>query len=522
MKLSLDLIKEHLQNAHSIAFFRSSSDRFDLNRPVLYDGKGVLKSDTLYICSPKELAGTIQVEKGAACICGGMPEEKVKMRLKRLIVTESCPVHVLFNQVQEIFLRFDQWENELLLAGYSNSPRAILRHMLDVSSDIFDNGLSVMDNAFRIIMQNETNVRFSGYVYPDPVPEDSAVPEDFAIPEEMISYYKYDKEYQVISESRDVFYYESSVLPHRVLCRNIFQNDQFLFRIIITECIRPFRRSDEYLLTLLSDHFFRSIRKMQLQDGWIHDSFSRLILDMITSGQMNRQAIESELRSRHWTNSDTYRIATLHVSTDDLLISTLSYYAREAGSLLPQVLAIPVEDVILLVINESRSGPITQYSGAISLFVRENNFRMGISNFSDDFYNIRTLFRQAEMALNIGLTEKPMEWIHWFSQYTMQYIYNRLASDTEVSQLLSPLYYQLQRYDKENASSYLQTLQVYLECHMNTVRAAKELYIQRSTMIYRLKRIREITGCDLKNRDDLLHLFLTFSILDREARREER
>jgi DNA-binding PucR family transcriptional regulator len=126
------------------------------------------------------------------------------------------------------------------------------------------------------------------------------------------------------------------------------------------------------------------------------------------------------------------------------------------------------------------------------------------------------MYRQAETALMIGLSEKPMEWIHRFSNYTLQYIYNLLTSNSDLGQLYSPIYYRLERYDKENGSSYLETLRVYLNCNMNAVQAAKELFIQRSTMIYRLKRIREIAENDLEDRDDLLHLYLTFSIIERE------
>ena len=120
------------------------------------------------------------------------------------------------------------------------------------------------------------------------------------------------------------------------------------------------------------------------------------------------------------------------------------------------------------------------------------------------------------MALTIGLMEKPMEWIHWFSRYTLQYIYNMLANNTELGHLYSPVYYRLKRYDKENGTSYLKTLREYLNCYQNTAQAAKNLFIQRSTMIYRLKRIREIADNDLTGRDDLLHLYLTFSIIDRQ------
>ena len=364
-----------------------------------------------------------------------------------------------------------------------------------------------MNNAFHIVLADETTARFGGY---PPVIDSRSM---FPVPSDTVTGFKFDKEYLNITNERGVFYYSGDMLPHRVLCKNIFQHDQFLFRIILTECIRPFRKSDEFLLDFLADHFERALTQIQLSNTSTDNGLPTLLSEGIESGKINRLAIEKELAKLNWSYTDIYRIAIIRISSEDLYISSLHYFALFFMQSFPGTFAFEYQNTILVLANETKKGLLTAYSDQLSILVRENNFRVGISNFAKDISNIQILYRQAEIALSIGLAEKPMEWIHWFSRYTLHYIYNMLTYNTDMGQLYSPIYYRLERYDAENNTSYLETLRVYLEQNQNTVQAAKALFIQRSTMIYRLKRIREIANNNLEDPDDLLLLYLTFSMI---------
>jgi DNA-binding PucR family transcriptional regulator len=57
----------------------------------------------------------------------------------------------------------------------------------------------------------------------------------------------------------------------------------------------------------------------------------------------------------------------------------------------------------------------------------------------------------------------------------------------------------LQEYDEKNQTSLLKTLHYFLQADSNVYQAAKQLFIHPNTMNYRLKRIREISGLDVKD-----------------------
>ena len=73
------------------------------------------------------------------------------------------------------------------------------------------------------------------------------------------------------------------------------------------------------------------------------------------------------------------------------------------------------------------------------------------------------------------------------------------------------------KYESENGSSQLyQTLRCYLENHQNASRTAAQLFIHRSTLLYRLERISRFLKSDLSDPDELLYLLLSFRLIDME------
>ena len=74
----------------------------------------------------------------------------------------------------------------------------------------------------------------------------------------------------------------------------------------------------------------------------------------------------------------------------------------------------------------------------------------------------------------------------------------------------------LRDYDKEHKTEYFDTLRTYITCQMNAVKAAKELFIHRSTFLYRMAHIKELVDIDLEDSDQLLYLLLTYKLLEKE------
>lgn len=67
-------------------------------------------------------------------------------------------------------------------------------------------------------------------------------------------------------------------------------------------------------------------------------------------------------------------------------------------------------------------------------------------------------------------------------------------------------------YDNKNATQLVGTLEVYIEEGGNLNRAAEKLFIHKNTLKYRIKRIEDISKCDLKNISEVFDFYISFKI----------
>ncbi len=91
----------------------------------------------------------------------------------------------------------------------------------------------------------------------------------------------------------------------------------------------------------------------------------------------------------------------------------------------------------------------------------------------------------------------------------------KIAGNNDLSEGLL----ELKKHDEENQTQYMETLRVYLEQHLSATQAARELFIHRSTFLYRLDRIKEILQSELDDPEEIFYLELSLRLLGRARER---
>lgn len=95
----------------------------------------------------------------------------------------------------------------------------------------------------------------------------------------------------------------------------------------------------------------------------------------------------------------------------------------------------------------------------------------------------------------------------------MDYIGDLCGSQFEPEELCACELKMLREYDKENHTELYETLCKYILNERNTVATAAQLYIGRSTLFYRLRKIKEITGLAAADMaKPIKNLYLRFSM----------
>jgi sugar diacid utilization regulator len=83
-----------------------------------------------------------------------------------------------------------------------------------------------------------------------------------------------------------------------------------------------------------------------------------------------------------------------------------------------------------------------------------------------------------------------------------------LASSAPARRILKDVVRPLRAYDASRQASLVPTLRAYLMARFNVTKAAEALFVNPNTVVYRLRRIKELSGRDTHDLDDLLVLYL--------------
>lgn len=119
--------------------------------------------------------------------------------------------------------------------------------------------------------------------------------------------------------------------------------------------------------------------------------------------------------------------------------------------------------------------------------------------------DIHRSYQTAKETLKFGMQMHPTRHKYLFEDYALLVMLSGLQQDWRGQQLLTPFQ---KLVDQDNNQQLQKTLAAYLNHFGDQGACAKQLYIHRNTLRYRLDKISQITGVELSNLNGLLQLYL--------------
>lgn len=120
---------------------------------------------------------------------------------------------------------------------------------------------------------------------------------------------------------------------------------------------------------------------------------------------------------------------------------------------------------------------------------------------------------QAELALKVAMTSGKKRYFGYESLGFYKVLFN-VSNRKELESFRSEVLGPLNEYDKRHGGELLPTLTAFLEDTENLSIVADRLHIHRNTLRYRLQKVEEITGRNLGDTQDRMHLFFA-TIVDK-------
>ena len=234
-----------------------------------------------------------------------------------------------------------------------------------------------------------------------------------------------------------------------------------------------------------------------------------LIDDLLTgtdneSAYARGEALEHDLRSAHC-------VAVLHWENigSGLVAKAVAHWFKRMG----QDCLVARRHATTILVSSGDLDHIDLYH-AISADVSSNRGSIGIGSLVDAPSALPQSFSEAQRAFKIKRASPTPYGSRRFEDLGVYRILDPGDRRPEVRGFVQEWLGALLDYDRTKNAELVKTLAHYLDCGGNYDLTAQSLQIHRSTLRYRLARIRDITGRDLQDVDTRLNLHLATRVLD--------
>lgn len=504
MELNLTILADFLSDYEFLYRRTDRHTRRTLNYPVFYTGETQLKTDRVYIAEAERLVQQPVSAGGAALICLGYPpsayhEDKIEL----LCLPTSLNLFALFNQVTEIFHRFQECERKIIRAEQQDhAPEAIA----EIAFSLFQEPISAVDRHDRYL-----------FFHFDPSrPEfletyQNVAQGDYSFEEER-SIFMADKDFRATYLTHGPCFAASPIFGTQTIYMNIFEESQYIGRILIENAYRKFRDSDYVLIEWLAGHIEHILIRTGIFDFGTSKEFDLMMRSLLLDHMPYQNKFEQILRQQNWSPGDTYLCIFLRTTAGQhpgMNVNNDAFYLRE---LFDSHYILIHEDSICQVINLTQS----RYSqGEISrrlhLFLNNNDYVAGLSSLFQGFPRIWNYLQQAMLVAEHHKPEPDCR-IFSFEKNVLSILLENARGRYSGELYFTDAIQRLLKYDQENDSELVKTLKHYLENNLSTSRTQEQLHVARTTCLYRISRIESISRLNLKDPDTQLYLRLLFRL----------
>ncbi len=500
-RLIIRTIEQHL--ADSVDFMELST-ALSLKRPVFLTDQEEYPASA--VCVAEELPPSFLTKK--------IPRDSILLlkrsghtdsslsRSRTFFLKDSCSLPVLFNRLQELFDRYDSWDEQLQSALNREDN---LQSLLDLSFPIFGNPMFLRRADFFLLAH-------SGIIDETPALNYLTDPSNSY---ETISFSKTDSVFLNSIEKREPYFLPDYLSGNRELCCNLFDHGIYSYRLILVEELKEIQEEEGPLLAHLSEYMQILLRKTAQNPQSDVYPLENLLHDIIAQKQTDYSAISTSLSEYGWFSSHRYCCMTVRMSALGSHNMTSNYLCRHFEEIIPGSCALRYEGSIVVFINLTRyDNTIDGLLNNIIEFLRDSFLKSGISTSISGVMDLRYSYIQAKIALEYGSRYQTFRWVHKFEDITMQYFMECCLQDLPVHMVCSSRLLVLKEHDRVHHSDFYNTLKVYLESHLNAVQSSKKLFIHRSTFLYRLEKIQELVHINFEDQEQLFYLQISYHILE--------
>ena len=256
-------------------------------------------------------------------------------------------------------------------------------------------------------------------------------------------------------------------------------------------------------------------------------TYQRDIIHNILNGLLSSKEMTEAAAQLGMKESDTYRVVNFHTITKNVQRKYTKEQLHEVGviedelmHLLPDALIYRNMDQIVMIQQVDSNQTELEYQKEMeevedviqrSILYRkkDTDFQIGIGKSVEGYQRLKESYHEASRAIKyidiirLVTGDKNKSVVHYSNLGFFQ-IFGKVDDMTELERCIPETLKKLYLYDDEHKGELITTLQMYLRNNQSIKKTAGAMFVHYRTISYRLEKIKQISGINFDNANEVL------------------
>ena len=274
---------------------------------------------------------------------------------------------------------------------------------------------------------------------------------------------------------------------------------------------------------------------INLQDGFLSEfaqdeekkTYQRDVIQNILNGLLSSKEMTEAAAQLGMKESDTYRVVDFHTITKNVQRKYTKEQLHEVGviegelmHLLPDALIYRNMDQIVMIQQVDSDQTELEYQKEMeeieeviqrSILYRkkDTDFQIGIGKSVEGYQRLKESYHEASQAIKYieiirQVTGDKNKSVVHYSNLGFFQIFGKVDDMTELERCIPETLKKLYLYDDEHKGELITTLQMYLRNNQSIKKTAGAMFVHYRTISYRLEKIKQISGINFDNANEVL------------------
>lgn len=344
------------------------------------------------------------------------------------------------------------------------------------------------------------------------------------LPAQLVEEFKFDTEYLNTYSGHGAALWSGLQLggKGRSIYVNLFDNDIYKGRLLVLEDSTVFRARDFLMAECIAQRAALILKRKQPGDNWQYHSMDDIFMEILKGEKQDIADTSLMLELMQWEKNDQF-ICALIQSQQRNSAEILGHVVHgDLCRLIPNSYVMFIKQQQCVVVNMTKSKvDQRELRYLLSPVCRDYGLYAGVSSPVRGIRQLFQAFRQADIALKQAFYLRNQYWVMPFSVCALDVMLRNIQIGIAPMNMVAPELLALKEMDERRGTQFFETLKGYLLNERDIPKAAQELIVHRSTLIYRIKKIQTMFSLDLDDPEQRLYLLISLRLMEQEEMKQK-